>query len=225
MDFLTSDFFSGLISIILIDLVLGGDNAILIALATRKLPKHQRTKAIAWGVVGAIVVRIVMTIIAVWLLQIPLLKFVGGVLLIWIAFKLLYDKSEHEEKVDSKDNLGAAIRTIIMADLLMGIDNVLAVAGAADGHVGLVVLGLLISIPIIVFGSTIILKFIDRYPIIIYIGAAVIAVVAGKMIVTDIFMHEHVFYLLGKFDWIVTVLVTVGVVGSGYYARKKQGLN
>ncbi len=225
MDFLTSDFFSGLISIILIDLVLGGDNAILIALATRKLPKHQRTKAIAWGVVGAIVVRILMTIIAVWLLQIPLLKFVGGVLLIWIAFKLLYDKSEHEEKVDSKDNLGAAIRTIIMADLLMGIDNVLAVAGAADGHVGLVVLGLLISIPIIVFGSTIILKFIDRYPIIIYIGAAVIAVVAGKMIVTDIFMHEHVFYLLGKFDWIVTVLVTVGVVGSGYYARKKQGLN
>ena len=225
MDFLTSDFFSGLISIILIDLVLGGDNAILIALATRKLPKHQRTKAIAWGVVGAIVVRILMTIIAVWLLQIPLLKFVGGVLLIWIAFNLLYDKGEHEEKVDSKDNLGAAIRTIIMADLLMGIDNVLAVAGAADGHVGLVVLGLLISIPIIVFGSTIILKFIDRYPIIIYIGAAVIAVVAGKMIVTDIFMHEHVFYLLGKFDWIVTVLVTVGVVGSGYYARKKQGLN
>ena len=225
MDFLSSDFFSGLISIILIDLVLGGDNAILIALATRKLPKHQRTKAIAWGVLGAIVVRILMTIIAVWLLQIPLLKFVGGLLLIWIAFKLLYDKSEHEETVESKESLGAAVRTIIMADLLMGIDNVLAVAGAADGHIGLVVLGLLISIPIIVFGSTIILKFIDRYPIIIYIGAAVIAYVAGKMIVTDIFMHEHVFYLLGKFDWVLTALITVGVVGAGYLARKKQGLN
>lgn len=224
MEIFSPEFLSALGGIIIIDLVLGGDNAIVIAMATRKLDKAIRKKAIFWGVLGAIVIRILMTIFAVYILQIPLLKFVGGLLLIWIAFKLIYDKSEKDEKVEAKEGLLAAVKTIVIADIIMGIDNVLAIAGAADGHILLVVLGLIISIPIIVFGSTIILKFIDRFPIIIYIGAAVIAYVAGGMIVSDTFMYEKVFYLLGSYDWVVAVATTVGVIVVGYIARRRIGL-
>lgn len=221
MEFFTSDFISGLISIILIDLVLGGDNAILIALATRKLPKENRKKAIFWGVFGAIAVRAGMTIIAIYILKIPLIKFVGGVLLIWIAYKLLIDKGKHEE-VNSGKNVKEAIRTIIFADLLMGIDNILAIAGAARGDVLLVIVGLLISIPIIVWGSTIILRFIDRFPIIIYIGAGVIAYTAGTMIVEDVLMHEKVFSRLPGSDIFVQLTITALVLIVGYYNRKKN---
>lgn len=224
MDFISPEFLSALVSIIIIDLVLGGDNAIVIAMATRKLDKAIRKKVIFWGVVGAIIIRVLMTIFAVYLLQIPLLKFVGGLLLIWIAFKLLYDKSEHDKEVEAKEGLLASVRTIIVADVIMGIDNVLAIAGAADGHIVLVVLGLIVSVPIIVFGSTIILKFIDRFPIIIYIGAGVIAWVAGGMIASDAFMYERVFYKLGDYDWVVALVTLVGVLAAGFFARKKAGL-
>lgn len=222
MELFTAEFISGLISIILIDLALGGDNAIMIALATRKLPKTQRKKAIFWGVVGAIVVRVGMTIIAVYILKIPFIKFVGGLLLIWIAYKLLCDKDTHKDEIGSACSTSEAIRTIIFADILMGIDNVLAVAGAADGNILLVVLGLLISIPIIVWGSTIILKFIDKYPVIIYIGAGVIAYTAGHMIVTDVIMYDNVFYLLPGADWVVPISITVAVLFFGYLKRKKN---
>lgn len=221
MDFLSPEFLSALVSIIIIDLVLGGDNAIVIAMATRRLDKSIRNKAILWGVLGAIIIRILMTIFAVYLLQIPLLKFVGGLLLIWIAFKLLYDKDEHDEEIDAKDGLLAAVKTIIIADVVMGIDNVLAIAGAADGNILLLVIGLMISIPIIVFGSTIILKFIDRFPIIIYIGAGVIAYVAGNMIVTDLFMNEKVFYLLGDYEWVVAIVTMAGTLLAGFIARRR----
>jgi len=222
MELFTSEFISGLISIILIDLVLGGDNAILIALATRKLPKSQRKKAIFWGVIGAIVVRSIMTIIAVYILKIPLVKFVGGVLLIWIAYKLLNDKTKHNDEINSSSSTKEAIRTIIFADLLMGIDNVLAIAGAADGDILLVVMGLLVSIPIIVWGSTIILKFIDKYPAIIYIGAGVIAYTAGGMIVDDVIMYEKIFYRLPVTEWIVPIVITIAVLLFGYLKRKKD---
>ena len=220
MELFTSDFISGIISIILIDLVLGGDNAILIALATRKLPQANRKKAIFWGVLGAIIVRASMTIVAVYILKIPLIKFVGGVLLIWIAYKLLLDKGKHEE-VNSGKNITEAIKTIIFADLLMGIDNILAIAGAARGDILLVILGLLISIPIIVWGSTIILRFIDKFPIIIYIGAGVIAYTAGTMIVEDVLMHEKVFSHMPAADLIVPLTVTGLVLIIGYLKRKK----
>ncbi len=221
MELFTSEFISGLISIILIDLVLGGDNAILIALATRKLPQSQRKKAIFWGVLGAIIVRASMTIIAVYILKIPLIKFIGGVLLIWIAYKLLCDKGKHDD-INSGKSISEAVRTIIFADLLMGIDNVLAVAGAAKGDVILVILGLLVSIPIIVWGSTIILRFIDKYPIIVYIGAGVIAYTAGGMIVDDALMHEKIFYRSPGAEWIIPITITVLVLIFGYIARKKS---
>lgn len=221
MEFFTSDFISGLISIILIDLVLGGDNAILIALATRKLPQEHRKKAIFWGVLGAIIVRAGLTVIAIYILNIPLIKFIGGVLLIWIAYKLLVDNSKPEE-INSGKNVTDAIKTIIFADLLMGIDNILAIAGAARGDVLLVVTGLLISIPIIVWGSSIILRFIDRFPIIIFIGSGVIAYTAGKMIVEDIWMHDNVFSGLPGSELIVPLTITGLVLILGYFKRSKR---
>ncbi|HEY5930858.1 MAG TPA: TerC family protein, partial [Burkholderiales bacterium] len=154
MEFLSPGFFSALLAIVIIDLVLAGDNAIVIALAARSLPANLRKKAIIWGTVGAIAVRSAMTIVVVWLLMIPGLRFIGGVALVWIAWKLLVPK--HEEGVHAKpaDNFWGAMKTIVIADAIMGLDNVLAVAGAAKGSFLLVVLGLLISIPIVVWGST-----------------------------------------------------------------------
>lgn len=214
-------FWSSLLSIIMIDLVLGGDNAIMIALATRKLDVDQRKKAIMWGVVGAVAVRASLTIVAVQLLEIPLLRFVGGVLLIWIAYKLLVDDDKHGD-VKSGNTTREAIKTIVFADLLMGIDNVLAVAGAAHGSALMVVLGLLISIPIIVWGSTIILKFIEKYPIIVYLGAAVIAWTAGGMIVEDEIIHNLVISKFEPLEKIIPVIITLGVMGIGYLVKKKN---
>lgn len=221
MDIIDTQFFSGLLSIVLIDLVLGGDNAILIALATRNLVGTQRKKAIFWGVLGAVAVRSLLTIIAVYLLKIPLIQLIGGVLLIWIAYKLLADNSEHDENVNSGNNLRDAIKTIIIADMLMGIDNVLAIAGAAHGNILLVILGLFISIPIIVWGSSIILKFINKFPIIIYIGAAVIAYTAGSMIVEDSFIHENVILSIPVLEWIIPVGIISIVMAAGFLKRKK----
>jgi len=222
MDFLFDvNFWSALLSIVMIDLVLGGDNAILIALATRKLPQEQRKKAILWGIVGAVTVRASLTIVAVYILKIPLVQFVGGVLLIWIAYKLLVNEKEHDD-VKSGSSTREAVKTIVFADLLMGIDNVLAVAGAAHGSVLLVVMGLLISIPIIAWGSTIILRFIEKYPIIVYIGAAVIAWTAGDMIVHDKYMHDHFFYKVPNTELVIPLLTTALVLAVGYLVKKRH---
>lgn len=183
MEFLSPEFWSALLAIIVIDLVLAGDNAIVIGLAARKLPKTQQKKAIIWGTVGAIVIRMIATLTVVWLLKIPGLLLIGGVLLIWIAYKLLVDDSGHEIKAG--DNFWAAIKTIVVADALMGLDNVIGVAGAANGHFGLVVIGLIISVPIMVWGSTIILKLVERYPLIISFGSAILAFTASKMIMEE----------------------------------------
>ena len=176
MEFLSPAWWSALMAIILIDLVLAGDNAIVIALAARNLPKHLQRKAIIWGTVGAIGVRTVMTLIVVWLLKIPGLMLVGGLGLLWIAYKLIADQGGGEdEHGPAASTFWGAMKTIVIADALMGIDNVLGVAGAAHGAMDLVVIGLLISVPIVVFGSTMVLKLVDRFPIIIYLGAAVLA--------------------------------------------------
>jgi YjbE family integral membrane protein len=213
MDIFSIEFFTALLSIVVIDLVLAGDNAIVIGLAARNLPKDQQKKVIIWGTIGAIVIRALATMIVVYLLKIPGLLLIGGIILIWIAYKLITEEDNHE--VESGESIWAAIRTIIIADAVMGLDNVLAVAGAAHGSFLLVILGLLISIPIVVWGSTIILKFIEKYPIIILVGAAILAWTATKMIVKepflkDIFAEEWVKYAFELI--VVAALVSIGLL-------------
>jgi YjbE family integral membrane protein len=185
MEIFSSAWFSALLAIILIDLVLAGDNAIVIALAARSLPAHLQKKAILWGTVGAIVVRSIMTVFVVWLLKIPGLMLVGGIGLIWIAYKLLAPQDDESSHSPMVTTFWGAMKTIVIADALMGVDNVLGVAGAAHGSFDLVIIGLLISVPIVVGGSTIVLKLVERFPIIIYIGSGVLAFTAAKMIVSE----------------------------------------
>jgi YjbE family integral membrane protein len=186
MEFLSSAWWSALLAIILIDLVLAGDNAIVIALAARNLPPHLQKRAIIWGTVGAIAVRSAMTLIVVWLLKIPGLMLIGGLALLYIAYKLLADDpGTEDEHAPVASTFWGAMKTIVIADALMGIDNVLGVAGAAHGSFDLVVIGLLVSIPIVVFGSTIVLKLVERFPIIIQLGAAVLALTAAKMVASE----------------------------------------
>lgn len=190
MEFLSAPWWSALLAIIVIDLVLAGDNAIVIALAARRLPPKLQKKAILWGTVGAIVLRSAMTIGVVWLLKVPGLMLVGGVGLLWIAYKLITDHGGEQQHGAGAATFWGAMKTIVVADALMGVDNVLGVAGAARGEFGLVVIGLLISIPIVVFGSTLVLKLVERYPSIMYIGAGVLAYTAAKMIVSEPFLAD-----------------------------------
>ncbi|WP_088103431.1 TerC family protein [Halalkalibacter urbisdiaboli] len=211
------EFLTALLAIIVIDLVLAGDNAILIGLAARNLPAHQQKKVILWGALGAIAIRIVATLAVVWLLQIPGLLLVGGLLLVIIAYKLLTDDGDHNVKAG--DNFWAAVRTVIVADALMGLDNVLAVAGAAHGNFLLVVIGLLISVPIVMWGSTLILKWIERFPVIVVIGAGVLAWTASKMIVSEPFLHDVFANPFLKYGF--EFLVIAGVISLGKYKQTK----
>lgn len=220
MDFLTADFLLGLATIVLLDLVLAGDNAIVIALAARNLPANLQKKAIFWGTFGAIAVRIVLTGFVVYLLELPGLMLAGGVLLLPIAWKLLKSE-EHDPKISPASGFWAALRTIVVADALMGLDNVLAIAGAAKGHFGLVVLGLLISVPLVVWGSTLILKLINRFPAVVYIGAAAIAVTSARMIA-----HDHL--LSPWFDahpwagWLLDITSVAAICGGGWFMQRRR---
>lgn len=216
LDFLSGEFISGLLAIIMIDLVLAGDNAILIGLAARKLPKDQQKKVIIWGAVGAIVIRIIATLLVVWLLEVPGLHLIGGLLLVWIAYKLLIDEEEHDVK--PADSMWAAIKTIIIADALMGLDNVLAVAGASHGNFILVVIGLLVSIPVVMYGSTLILKLIERFPFIIIIGAGILGWTAAKMIVAEPFMHDYFANPFIKYGF--EAIVVIGILFAGISRQK-----
>lgn len=226
MEFLSAPWWSALLAIILIDLVLAGDNAIVIALAARSLPKELQKKAVIWGTVGAIAVRTVMTLVVVWLLKIPGLMLVGGLGLLWIAYKLVADQGgEEDEHGPVANTFWGAMKTIVIADALMGIDNVLGVAGAAHGAMDLVVIGLLISVPIVVFGSTMVLKLVDRFPIIIYLGAGVLAYTAGSMIVnesllSDWFGTKEAPITLAR--WGVALACVVGVLGFSWLATRRQ---
>ena len=203
---------TSILIIIGIDIVLGGDNAILIALACRNLPEKHRNRAIILGTLLAVVCRVLLTVVAVYLLSIPFLQFVGGVLLIYIAVGLIKKQSESVE-IRGSTSLLAAIKTIVIADIIMGVDNVMAVAGAAQGQFKLVVIGLLFSIPIIVWGSKIILYLMERYPIIVYIGASILAFTAGKMMVNEP-MIQHVVYMTGLKELfpILTILFVLSFV-------------
>ncbi len=189
--FLTTHFWVAVGQIILIDILLGGDNAVVIALACRKLPAAQRTQGILWGTVGAIVLRVILIAFALTLLQVPFLKLVGGALLIWIGVKLLAPDDEDEHgNIEGSDKLWGAVKTVIVADLVMSIDNVIAIAGAAQGageehQLALVIFGLLVSIPIIVWGSQLVLKLMDRFPFIITLGGMLLGWIAGTMSHSD----------------------------------------
>lgn len=213
------EFLTALLSIVVIDLVLAGDNAILIGLAARNVPKSQQKKVILWGTLGAIVLRIIATLAVVWLLALPGLRLVGGILLVVIAYKLLVEENDHTN-IKSGDGFWAAIKTIIIADALMGLDNVLAVAGAAHGNFLLVVIGLLISIPVVMWGSTVILKWIERYPVIVTIGAAVLAWTATKMIVAEPFIHDY--FTNGFLKYGFELLVVAAVVFAGVRKQSKN---
>jgi YjbE family integral membrane protein len=184
-ELLTSQFWLGLGAIIWVNIILSGDNAVVIALAARSLPAHQQKQAVLWGAGAAVVLRIVLTIVAVELLKLPYLKLIGGALLFWIAVKLLVSEEGDGDGVRSSSNLMGAIKTILIADLVMSLDNVIAVAAVAKGSILLLVLGLLISIPLVVFGATMLMKVMERYPVIITVGAALIGYVGGEMLVTD----------------------------------------
>ena len=186
MEFLQgSDFWVGLLKIVWINIILSGDNAVVIALAARSLPPHQQKQAIFWGSGAAVVLRVVLTLIAVKLLELPYLQIIGGLLLLWIGVQLLGDEDDEEGESSEVGGLMAAVRTILIADLVMSLDNVIAVAAAAKGSMVLLVLGLLISIPLVVFGSTLMIKLMERFPIIVILGAALIGWVAGETILGD----------------------------------------
>lgn len=222
-----SEFLTALAIIIMIDLVLGGDNAIVIALASRNLPKEQQNKAILFGAGLAIVIRVILTIFAVWLLSVPLLMLIGALFLLWIGIRLLIEKNAQtvdptkQKSIIAKHTLSAAIKTIVAADIVMGLDNVLAVAGASKGNIWLIILGLLISIPIIIWGSKFILLMLKKYPLIIYAGAGVIAFTSGKMIthepyLADIMVQEA--YL----TWIIPIFTILFVVTVGYVLNHRR---
>jgi YjbE family integral membrane protein len=189
-EFLTPAFWVAVGQIILIDILLGGDNAVVIALACRKLPGNLRTKGILWGTAGAIALRVILIFFALTLLAIPFLKLVGAALLLWIGIKLLLPEEEGHGNIQASDKLWAAVKTIIVADLVMSVDNVIAIAGAAQGagqahQMPLVIFGLLVSIPIIVWGSQLVIKLMDRFPIIITAGGMLLGWIAGTMAVSD----------------------------------------
>ena len=225
MEFLSAPWWSALLASVLIDLVLAGDNAIVIALAARHLPDKLKRKAIVWGTVGAIAVRSVMTLGVVWLLNIPGLMLVGGLGLMWIAYKLLADEGSGHHEGPVATTFWGAMKTIVVADALMGIDNVLGVAGAAHGAMDLVVIGLLISVPIVVFGSSLVLKLVERFPVIIQLGAAVLAFTAAKMIVSEplldaVFDPPELVNTAAR--WGIYAAAVATVLGAGWWVGRRR---
>jgi len=222
MEFGSPAFWVAVIQIIAIDIVLGGDNAVVIALASRRLPLQQRNRAIFWGVFGAIALRVILIFFALQLLQIPYLKIVGGILLFWIGLKLMMPQDEGGHEIDASSNLMGAIKTIIVADAVMSLDNVIAIAGAAKGSLGLVIFGLVVSVPIIVWGSKLVLTLMDRFPIVIVGGAALLGWIGGDMLVHDVVVKD---WMMANAAWLkyggpIIGAAFVIVVGKILVARK-----
>ncbi|MBY0483428.1 TerC family protein [Nitrosomonas sp.] len=215
MDFDSPQFWIAVMQIIAIDIVLGGDNAVVIALACRRLPEKQRKLGIFWGVFGAIILRVVLIFFALSLLAIPYLKIVGAALLIWIGVKLLQPEPEGAHEIDASTTLVGAIKTIIVADAVMSLDNVIAIAGAAKDDIGLVIFGLVISVPIIVWGSQVVMKVMDRYPVTIAIGAGLLGWIAGDMVVTDVVTKEWISTQAKYLQWIAPAATALLVVVTG----------
>lgn len=221
MDLMSLEFWTALVAIVFFDLLLAGDNAIVIGMAARNLPKDNQKKAIIWGTVGAIGIRIFATFLVLWgMLEIPYLVAIGGILLVWISYKMLVQENEHAE-IKAGATLWGAVRTIIIADAAMGLDNVMAIAGMAQGKHGsyvLVVLGLLISIPIVVWGSTLFIKIVEKFAWIVYIGSGILAFTAAKMIT-----HEEQFKSAFEgnpvLNWTFISAITVLVIIAGVWTN------
>lgn len=216
MDFGNAQFWIALLQIVAIDIVLGGDNAVVIGLACRRLPERERKLGILWGMVGAIGLRVILIFFAVTLLAVPYLKIIGAALLLWIGVKLLLpepDEGGHE--IEAGTTLLSAIKTIIIADAVMSLDNVIAIAGAAGENLVLVVLGLLLSIPIILLGSQLVMKLMDRFPIVITAGGALLGWIAGGMLVSDVAVKDMVTAALPAAKWIGPVVGAILVVALG----------
>ncbi len=227
MEFLAMIDWSVVLQIIIIDLLLGGDNAVVIALACRNLHPNQRRKGIIWGTAGAIILRVILVAFAVVMLQIPFLKLVGGILLLWIGYKLMVQEDEEEHNLDAPDKLFAAIKTIIIADIVMSLDNVLAIAGAAGQvdnaahQIGYVIFGLIVSIPIIVAGSRIVLYLIDRFPLIVTAGAGLLGWIAGGMMVTDPALVKRFGEGLESYTTIAGIAGAIAVMAFGEFMKRR----
>ncbi len=222
MDFMNPQFWVAVLQIVAIDIVLGGDNAVVIGLACRRLPEQQRKLGIMWGMIGAIGLRVILIMFAVTLLAVPYLKLVGAALLLWIGVKLLLpEPDEGGHKIDAGATLAAAIKTIIIADAVMSLDNVIAIAGAAGDSKFLIVFGLLLSIPIIMLGSQLVIKLMDRFPIVIVAGGALLGWIAGSMAVSDVAVGDWFKATLPGSQWIGPTVgaVFVIVVGKWLAAR------
>jgi YjbE family integral membrane protein len=216
MDFASPEFWLAVLQIIAIDIVLGGDNAVVIALACRHLPEKQRNLGIFWGVFGAIALRVILVFFALNLLAIPFLKIVAAMLLLWIGTNLLQPEPDHTgHEIAANTTLLGAIRTIIIADAVMSLDNVVAIAGAARDSIGLVVIGLIVSVPIIVWGSKLVMKLMDRFPVIVVIGAGLLGWIAGGMSVTDAASKEWVNANAAFLQWLAPIFGALLVIVTG----------
>lgn len=216
MDFASPQFWVAVLQIIAIDIVLGGDNAVVIALACRRLPEKQRNLGIFWGVVGAIGLRVVLVFFALNLLAIPFVKILAASLLLWIGVRLVQpEPSGDGHQIDASTSLLGAIKTIIIADAVMSLDNVIAIAGAARDSIGLVVFGLVVSVPVIVLGSKLVMKLMDRFPVTIVIGAGLLGWIAGDMFVTDAVSKEWVNSNAAYLHWLAPVFGALLVVVTG----------
>jgi YjbE family integral membrane protein len=224
MELFTMAFWSSLIIIVGIDLFLAGDNAVVIALAARRLPVHQRGRAILYGTVGAVILRALCTILVVYLLMVPGLHFIGGLLLIWIAYRLLSpaESSKSKKEVKAQTSLWGAVQTIVVADALMGLDNVLAVAGAAQNDPLLVIFGLLISIPLLMGGSAIILKLLDRFSWLIYVGSGILAMTAARMLFAEPLVIKWLGDLVAWTEWPVAIITIAAVLYFGWISQKRN---
>jgi len=215
MEFGSPVFWVAVAQIIAIDIVLGGDNAVVIALASRRLPPKQQKQAIFWGVFGAIALRVVLIFFALQLLKVPYLKIVGGVLLLWIGIKLLLPHKDDGHAIDPSTSLVGAIKTIVVADAVMSLDNVIAIAGAAKDSVGLVIFGLVVSVPIIVWCSKLVLMLMDRFPVVIVIGAGLLGWIAGDMGASDVVVKDWVETHAAWMQYAAPVVGALFVIGLG----------
>jgi len=209
-----------IVKIIMVNIVLSGDNAVVIAMASKNLPASQRTKAVWWGAFGAVALRIVLTVAAVILLQIPMIQLAGSLLLMYIAVKLLLDDDGHEN-VKSASTLTGAIWTIIVADFVMSLDNVLAIAAIAQGNWVLIIIGILISIPLIVWGSTFVMKLLHKYPVLIYIGAGILGYTAGEMFLSDATVERWLRAAPTTIHWLLPIAPAAGVVAAGWWKKRR----
>lgn len=227
MEHLDAAFFFALLKIVWADLLLSGDNAVVIALATRRLPPHQQRRAIVGGAAAAILMRVLLALFAIELLQLPGLKLVGAALLVWIGVKLM-NQADEEAEIREADGLWAAVRTILLADLAMSLDNVVAIAASASAAPApmrpvLLLIGLGLSIPLIIFGSTLLLKMMERFPAIITLGAALLGFVAGEMVTTDAAIHDGFEAHLHGMGYLVSIGGAILVVGLGLARGRRKG--